>query len=198
MTSIIQNFQKRRSIYSLSDNIPISDKDVKTMIEECIIHAPSAFNSQSGRVVLLLNDEHKKLWEIVLTELAKVTPVEKFTATELKISSFAAGYGTVLFFEDNDVINDLQEQYPLYKEAFPQYSCQSSGMLQYMIWTSLSAVDIGASLQHYNPLIDKAVKKQWTLPQSWHLMSQMPFGKIEKSAQNKTFLPIKNRLKIFE
>ncbi len=198
MHNIIKAYQKRRSIYALGNKISIPNQDIEKIIEECILQAPSAFNSQGSRVVLLLGDEHKKLWELVLIELAQIIPTEKFTATEIKIASFAAGHGTVLFFEDASVIKNLQEQYPLYKDAFPTYSYQSSGMLQYMIWTALSSVDIGASLQHYNPIIDEIVKKQWMLPQSWQLMSQMPFGKIEKFAADKEFLPLKNRFKIFK
>ena len=35
---------------------------------------------------------------------------------------------------------------------------------------------MGASLQHYNPLIDDEVRKAWNLPGDWKLVAQMPFG----------------------
>ena len=35
---------------------------------------------------------------------------------------------------------------------------------------------IGASLQHYNPLIDNEVREHWGLPGQWQLIAQMPFG----------------------
>ena len=35
---------------------------------------------------------------------------------------------------------------------------------------------MGASLQHYNPLIDDEVRKVWNLSDDWKLIAQMPFG----------------------
>ena len=57
---------------------------------------------------------------------------------------------------------------------------------------------LGASLQHYNPLIDEAVAREWQLPASWKLTAQMPFGSPECKPDEKTFLPLDGRLKMFE
>ncbi len=197
MQNIIEFYQKRRSIYHIGDKLPIAEDKLKSLIEQCILNAPSAFNSQSGRVVLLSGKEHKLLWQIVLQTLANVTPEDKFANTKAKISSFAAGYGTILFFEDIDTIQKLQTKYSLYKDAFIPFSYQSSGMLQYMIWTSFAANNIGASLQHYNPLIDKEVKKQWQIPDSWQLISQMPFGNILEDASDKDYISLQERFLSF-
>ncbi len=194
---LIKIYQDRRSIYDLGTDIPLSSEEIVSLICDCVKHAPSAFNSQSGRVVILFSAAHHKLWNIVLSNLQKVTPADKFAATTKKIASFAAAAGTILFFEDEDTIGSLQKQYPLYKDAFPLFSAQSSGMLQYMIWTALSSEGIGASLQHYNPLIDEDVTKEWHLPQSWKLYSQMPFGKIKSAAGDKEFMSISERVKVF-
>ena len=40
----------------------------------------------------------------------------------------------------------------------------------------LEDAGLGASLQHYNPLIDEEVRKAWSLPDDWKLIAQMPFG----------------------
>jgi len=40
-------------------------------------------------------------------------------------------------------------------------------------------------LQHYNPLIDEAVAKEWNLPESWKLRGQLVFGSIEAPAGKK-------------
>ena len=45
-------------------------------------HVPSAFNSQSTRVVLLLGESHKKLWQIVKDALKRIVPAEAFVKTE--------------------------------------------------------------------------------------------------------------------
>ena len=44
-------------------------------------HVPSAFNSQTTRVVLLLGESHKKLWQIVKDALKKIVPAEAFAKT---------------------------------------------------------------------------------------------------------------------
>ena len=65
------------------------------------------------------------------------------------------------------------------------------------IWQALAENEIGASLQHYNELIEDDVKKMLSLPDNWKILAQMPFGSIEKSPAEKTFLPLENRLMIF-
>ena len=77
------------------------------------------------------------------------------------MNAFKSGYGTVLYFEDSEVVEELQEKFALYKENFPIWSQQSSGMLQFAIWTALEIEGFGATLQHYNPLIDEEVRKEW-------------------------------------
>ena len=118
-------------------------------------------------------------------------------ATIEKIRGFAAGAGTVLFFEDQNTIESLQKKFPLYAENFPKWSLEANGMLQYMIWLALCEAGLGASLQHYNPLIDDEVKLVFDLPGHWQLLAQMPFGSIEQPAEEKSFLPIEERLKVF-
>ena len=153
MTDIIETFKNRRSIYSLGRKVNLSSAQISSIISDCVKYAPSAFNSQSARVVILFDKANQKFWHMVLEHLRPLTPADKFAQTANKIASFAAGFGTILFFEDQEVITELENKFPLYKEAFAKYSYQSSGMLQYMVWTALSANNIGASLQHYNPLI---------------------------------------------
>ncbi len=188
----------RRTYYGIDKKIPVSDERVQEIIKDAVLHTPSAFNSQSARVVLLLEANHDKLWSITKDALSKVVPPENFSATEQKINSFRSGYGTVLFFEDNSVIESLQQQFALYKDNFPVWAEQSNGMLQYVIWTSLEIEGIGASLQHYNPLIDDAVRAEWKIPLNWRLVAQMPFGKPTASPDEKQFQPIESRLKVFK
>lgn len=193
----LQAVIKRRSIYNLGNSLPMDNKVLARLLEEAVKNAPSAFNSQSARIVLLLGKNHQRLWEITKTELQKIVPAEKFKPTAEKIASFAQAYGTVLYFEDEDTIRELQNSFPAYKDNFPLWSLQSSGMLQYIIWTLFAEHGIGASLQHYNPLIDEAVKTEWQLPAQWKLIAQMPFGNIEAPAGEKSFLPLSERIKIF-
>ena len=154
--SFKEAIQHRRTHYGIGNNSPISDNEIHEIIKTAVTHVPSAFNSQSTRIVLLLGESHKKLWEIVKDTLRKIVPDEAYKATEAKIdNSFEAGYGTVLFFEDTAVVEGLQKQFPSYKDNFPVWSQQTSAMHQLAIWTMLEDAGFGASLQHYNPLIDE-------------------------------------------
>lgn len=188
----------RRTFYGISKEAVTSDEVIKDVIEQAVKNTPSAFNSQSARVVLLLDKQHDKLWDIAKEALRKIVPEDQFAATEAKINSFRSGYGTVLYFEDNNVVEALQKQFALYKDNFPIWSQQSSGMHQFVIWTALEIEGYGASLQHYNELIEADVKKEWNIPDSWKLIGQMPFGKPTAQPDAKQFQPLEERIKVFK
>ena len=193
----LEAVRDRRSIYALGKELVITKKRIQEIIEDAVMHVPSAFNSQSARVVLLNEKESSKFWNITRATLKKIVPEELFAATNQKINAFDAGFGTILFFEDQTVVNELVTKFPTYQDKFPMWSLQSSGMLQFTIWTAFEAEGLGASLQHYNPLIDTEVKKEWNLPESWTLLAEMPFGSVVTPAGAKEFSPIRERVKIF-
>ena len=66
----------------------------------------------------------------------------------------------------------------MYAANFPIWASQANGMLQSNIWTALREAGIGASLQHYNPVINKVVAELLDIPDNWTLMAQMPYGGI--------------------
>lgn len=188
--------KNRRTYYSISKSSPISDAEIEDIINFAVKHTPSAFNSQSARILLLLGKENDEFWDIVKETLRAIVPAENFDSTDKKIDSFKSGYGSVLFFEDQSVISSLQEKFELYKDVFPVWSLQSAGMLQFTIWSALEEAGFGASLQHYNPLIDDKVKSRWELPESWGLLAQMPFGVPTAGPGEKEFQPLDSRIKI--
>jgi len=189
--------KERRSFYEISSETKVSDKRISEVIETAILHAPSAFNSQSARVILLLEEHHKKLWDLTKEALVKIVKPEKWPQTENKINSFANGYGTVLYFDDEAIVKGLQKSFPLYADQFPVWAQQSNGMLQYMIWTSLQVEGFGASLQHYNPLIDQAVTETWGISDNWRLIAQMPFGVPTAHPEEKSKLPLEERFSVY-
>lgn len=197
MKSFFESIKDRRSIYAISKESPVSDDKIKEIVEEAVKYAPSAFNSQSGKIVLLFGEEHDKLWDITLEALRKIVPAESFAPTQEKIASFKAGHGTVLFFDDNGIVEYLQKEYSLYKDNFPVWAQQSNGMLQLVVWAGLEAEGLGASLQHYNELIEEAVKKEWNIPASYKLIGQMPFGKPTAAPGEKSFVPLEERLNVY-
>lgn len=190
--------KNRRSIYGISKESVISDERILEIVNEAVKYTPTAFNSQNGRVVVLLGEHHNKLWNIVKAALKKIVPPENFPQTEEKINGFYSGYGSILFFEDESIIKDLQDKFKLYKDNFPVWSEQASGILQYIIWTSLDLEGLGASLQHYSELIADEVKKEWDIPDNWKLIAQLPFGKPTSPAGEKEFVPLEKRIKVFK
>lgn len=193
----MQAIKDRRSYYGISKKSPISDDRIKEIVSDAVTYVPSAFNSQTQRVVLLFGKEHDALWDIVMETLRKLVPPENFSRTEAKINGFKAGYASVLYFTDDSVTKTLQEQFPSYAENFPNWGEQANGMLQLAIWTALEIEGFGANLQHYNPIIDDSVKQRFNIPDSWRLIAQMPFGVPTEDPGDKDFQDLDTRMKVF-
>ena len=184
----------RRSRYELTDRLPISEEKLAKIIGQCILYTPSAFNSQPARVVLLLGEKHKQLWKLTEDCLREIVPADKFAPTEKKLASFAAACGTLLYYNDKDTVRQLQAQFPTYKDNFPIWAQQANGMLQFAVWSALAEAGVGASLQHYNPLIDARAAQAFEIPSSWQLIAQMPFGTAEGIPMDKAIIPLEKRL----
>ena len=195
--SFLDQITTRRTIYAIGKNVTLSNDKIEGTIKEAVRQSPSSFNSQTSRVVTLFGDSHEKFWNIVLETLRKIVPAEAFEGTEGKINSFKAGYATVLFYEDQDVVKGLQEQFALYADNFPVWSEHSTAIAQFAVWTALSEQNIGASLQHYNPIVDDEVAATFDIPASWKLRAQLVLGSIEAPAGEKSFIDDAVRFKTF-
>lgn len=193
---VIEALKTRRTIYSLGNKIPVSDVRIEEILAQAVTHVPSAFNSQSSRVVLLLGAKHDAFWDSLKEVLRSIVPAEAFPQSEAKVNGFKAGHGTVLFFEDQAVVEVLQAQFPAFAANFPVWSGNSTGMLQFAVWTAFATEGVGASLQHYHPLVDAWVYENLNVPASWRLTAQMPFGEILAPAGEKAFAPIAERFRV--
>ena len=195
--SFLDHIKQRRTIYAVGKNVALTPEQIESVIKEAVNHSPSAFNSQTSRIVTLFGESHLQFWNIVRETLRKIVPEAAFEGTNTKINSFAAGYGTVLFYEDQDVVKSLQEQFALYADNFPVWSEHSSAIAQFAVWTALSEQNIGASLQHYNPIVDAEIAEIFDIPANWKLRAQLVFGSIEAPAGEKTFMAEAARFKTF-
>lgn len=195
--SFLGHIKQRRTIYAVGKNVALTPEQIESVIKEAVNHSPSAFNSQTSRIVTLFGESHLQFWNIVRETLRKIVPEAAFEGTNTKINSFAAGYGTVLFYEDQDVVKSLQEQFALYADNFPVWSEHSSAIAQFSVWTALSEQNIGASLQHYNPIVDAEIAEIFDIPANWKLRAQLVFGSIEAPAGEKTFMAEADRFKTF-
>ena len=190
--------EKRRSVYALSDQLPVSNDEIVKLVEHAVLHTPSSFNSQSTRIAVLFGDDHNKLRQLTEDTLHDIVDnEEQFAAKKKKMDGFKAGAGTILFFEDHSVVRDMQAAAPLYADKFPIWAHQTNAMHQYIIWTALASIDVGANLQHYNPIIDKKVAEEWNIDEHWEMNAQLVFGAIEQPAGDKEFKPLEERMKVF-
>lgn len=196
-SNFVKALSARHSEYALTDSSDLSNAEVADLVKEVTLQIPSAFNSQSQRAVVLFGDASKKVWDITLKALRAVVPEDQpFEPTEQRVAAFAAGQGTILIFDDSEVTNTFAEKFSAYAENFPRWAQEASGMLQLSLWTALTEAGLGASLQHYNPLIDLAVAEEFSVPGTWRLMAQMPFGGVTAPAQAKDKVAIDERVKV--
>ncbi len=196
MADFIDAVVHRRTNYALGNTLPVSFDQIAHTIQTVVRDVPSAFNMQSGKVVVATGKTHQKIWDIAMDTLRAIVPPQSFAATEQKIQSFAAAYGTILYFDDMTIIEAMQKKFPLYADNFPIWGQQANGMMQFAIWTALTDLGLGVNVQHYNPLIDDAVKKLVDVPASWKLIAQMPFGQALKEPAPIQKVPIEERVKL--
>ena len=129
--SLNHELEKRRSIYALGKSLPISDIQITELVTHSVKHVPSAFNSQTSRVLVLFGSAHDRLWSLTLSALKKVVPADKFAPTQQKIDAFSAAAGTILYYEDQAIVANLEANFPSYAHNFQSWSQQASGMLQH-------------------------------------------------------------------
>lgn len=196
--SYIDIIKQRRSVYDLHKHLPISEKKLMKIIEDVTVESPTAFNMQSSQIYVLLDGQHERFWNIVTKTLKNVVPLDKFEPTQKKMDMFTNAKGTILFFENTQVIEQLKNDFPLYKDQFDGFATRGMGILQGNIWNALAEVEIGASLQHYNPLIDKEVKEEWDIPEHYQLSAQMVFGGIGSIPDSKEKVDVHSRVHIYK
>ena len=172
-----QVIHARRSQYNLSRQIPISETELESLIDEAINTSPTAFNSRSSRIIVVYGDEHEYVWSRVLAGIKReIGEGPAFDRSTAKINQLKDSYGTILFYEETAITEDLMVRFPLYAHNFYKWADHSQGMLQFNVWTTLANNGIGANLQHYSELIAADLNKHFNLSTTWKLVAQMPFG----------------------
>jgi predicted oxidoreductase (fatty acid repression mutant protein) len=198
----------RRTIRALQPSSPVPDSTITALAEKAILDVPSAFNSQTTRMIILFGANHKKLWAITAHIFHAKIGEERFNAPFMgrpsfrdKFASHMNAYGTILFWDDMAVVKEMKKTSPeFFKDKVEDCVHRSHGMHQYYLWTALEASGLGANLQHYNPFIDDEVKKTWGISETWALRAQMVFGapvegvEVPEKPQK---LPMVERLKVF-
>ena len=193
---VVMNFidmlKMRRSVYALNKELPIFEDKVVEIIKDAVRCVPDAFNMKSQRVLVVSGDKNEEFWNGVYDALVKVSGKQ---LSRDRTDSFKAGFGTILYFYDKNVVDEYKKQFPLYAENFNNWALQSNAMLQFAIWTAFATVGVGANLQHYNPVIDEMVRKIFDVPENWVLVAQMPFGGIANAPGAKPDEDVMQRIK---
>jgi predicted oxidoreductase (fatty acid repression mutant protein) len=117
--TFIELAKARRTIYQLGNKSPVPDSKIEELVNSAILNVPSSFNTQSTRLVVLLHDEHKRLWDIgisVFQDMVKAgtIPKEMWEKQTLpKLQGFQAGVGTVCCPESRAVRCGFVERFVL-------------------------------------------------------------------------------------
>lgn len=85
----------RRSCYSICGDSSVNNVQIQEIISTALLYVPSAFNSQTTRIILLLSREHERLWEITAEVLRPLVPDSRWTGTKQKLENFKRAHGTV-------------------------------------------------------------------------------------------------------
>ena len=189
--------EQRRSVRVLGNKELLSQEQLEEVVGRVLRLTPTAFHAQEQRLVLLLGERHTWFWDLLKGKLKSLVSADEFPETENKLKGFASGIGTILLYQDTDTTKRLQEQFHIYKDNFPKWAEQASGMLKYTLWTSLVAEGYGVSLQHYTELIEQDVKETLNISDAWRMVGQIPFGTPEETPAQNEFMPLKEQLLIF-
>ncbi|KAJ6557346.1 nitroreductase-like oxidoreductase [Mycena vulgaris] len=191
----------RRTNYALTPRSSVPDEKLEAIIKACVLHCPTSFNIQSSRAVLVIGAENTKLWNMISESALKGLEGDHKASTQGKLTAFGGGYGSVMFFEDQAVIDDITAKVPAYTKQFPVWSTNATGMLQHAVWTSFTLEGLGANLQHNGAYSDELVAdilKTFSLPSTWTSTAIMPFGDPAAPPAEKSFGPIEERVKVFK
>ncbi|MHA6252645.1 nitroreductase family protein [Oceanobacillus sp. CAU 1775] len=197
MSTFVELVEKRRSIYALGTDSEYSKQDIENRIREVVKQVPTAFNSQTTRVVVLFDEANEKFWNHIYDVQKNVLEGEMWDMMSGIMTGAKNGIGTVLFFEDKDAVEKMPAQ-GVREEAYKQ---NNNANAQYGVWLALAEMNLGASLQHFNvgyeQGFDKGTKEMFDLPESYEMLAQMPFGSIEQEVGEKEHIDTDIQVKVF-
>lgn len=198
MSAFLDLLEKRRSIYTIGTNSDYTKEEITERIRDVVKQVPTAFNSQTTRVVVLFDEAKDKFWDHIYDVQKDVLEGDVWEMMSGTITGSKNGIGTVLFFEDIDAVKQMPAQ-GIRGEAYKQ---NNNANAQYAVWLALTEMDLGATLQHFNvgyeQGFDRGTKEMFDLPDSYEMLAQMPFGSIEQEAGEKDHIDPDEQVKVFE
>lgn len=97
-------------------------------------------------MVIVLGEKNKQLWDELYVPHAASLPNDELRAVfkDKFDNNYSNGYGTVLYFEDQDAVAAFTKNMPELKDILPTFADKTSAMLQFVVWTALATEGIGA------------------------------------------------------
>lgn len=198
MSPFVELVEKRRSIYVLGTDSQYSKKEISERIREVVKQVPTAFNSQTTRVVVLFDEPNNKFWDHIYDVQKDVLEGDMWDMMSGIMTGSKNGIGTVLFFEDTDAVKEMPVQ-GIRGEAYKQ---NNNANAQYAVWLALTEMELGATLQHFNvgyeQGFDQGTKEMFNLPESYEMLAQMPFGSVEQEVGEKEHIDADVQVKVFD
>lgn len=198
MSAFVDLVEKRRSIYALGTDSEYSKEEIANRVREVVKQVPSAFNSQTTRVVVLFDEANDKFWDHIYDVQKNVLEGEMWDMMSGVMTGAKKGIGTVLFFEDLEAVEAMPAQ-GARQEAYKQ---NNNANAQYAVWLALAEMNFGASLQHFNvgyeQGFDKATKELFNLPESYEMLAQMPFGSVEQELGEKDHIDTEVQVQVID
>lgn len=90
--------ENRRTFYQLTNESTIPDARLKELVAHTVKHVPSAFHSQTTRIVVVLKEKHEELWDAIMEVYKVQLPADKFEHAKGRMVGFRKAYGTVSVF----------------------------------------------------------------------------------------------------
>ena len=96
-TPLLPAIITRRTYYNITSHCPIPDSKIRDLVFQTTKYTPSAFNSQSARLVLFLGAEHEKLWDVIDASYKQQlsAKVDVYQGLHERFLGFRKGRGTV-------------------------------------------------------------------------------------------------------
>ena len=194
MSPLSELVKNRRSQYAIGNNTDLTNEEIAERITQIVRDVPTASNSQTTRIAIVVGEENVKLWDHILDVQKDVMPEEMWGMMSGVMEGAKGGVGTILFFEDLDAV----EKMPTSPARVEVYKQNNNANAQYATWLALTDLGLGGSLQHmnvgYEQGFDKSVKELLGLPERWEMQAQMPFGSIEGENEPKEYIADSERV----
>ncbi|MGO4937516.1 nitroreductase family protein [Fundicoccus sp. Sow4_H7] len=198
MKKFIDVVKNRRSIYAIGKESEYSIEQIVERLREVQNHVPTAFNSQTSRLVVLSGEANEKFWELIYTVQKDVLSQDMWDYMSPVIVGAKEGLGTVLFFEDREAVATM----PTQGQRTEAYKQNNSANAQYATWLALAEMNLGGSLQHFNigyeQGFDSAVREMFDLPNSFEMIAQIPFGSIVQPAAEKEVIAGEEKVRLIK